>query len=144
VTKFGSKVTTYLSPAITNFLQNDMDPSKLHRRLVLWPCDLHSPYRWKFTTCSTQIFFFLIRRQNNYGMPFTWPPPIIDSEEEYKIKNILNARCHGRGCKLQYLVHWRGYPHSNDSWIDHKDLHTPNALSDFYLSNPAAAGGPTV
>jgi len=84
------------------------------------------------------------KEMEQYGMPFTWPPPIIDSEEEYKIENILNARCHGRGRKLQYLVHWRGYPHSNNSWIDHKDLHTPNALSDFYLPNPAVAGQPTV
>jgi len=31
-----------------------------------------------------------------YGMPFTQPPPIIDSEEEYKIENILDAQRHGR------------------------------------------------
>ncbi len=27
-----------------------------------------------------------------YGMPYTHPPPIIDSEEEYKIEAILDAR----------------------------------------------------
>jgi len=84
------------------------------------------------------------KETEQYGTPFTQPPPIIDSEEEYKIENILDARRQGRGHKLQYLVYWKGYPHSDDSWIDHKDLHAPDALSDFYLSNPAAAGRPTV
>ena len=84
------------------------------------------------------------KETEQYGTPFTQPPLIIDSEEEYEIENILDARHHGRGRKLQYLVHWKGYPHSDNSWIDHKDLHAPDALSDFYLSNPAAARRPTV
>ena len=45
-----------------------------------------------------------------YGMPFTCPPPIIDSEEEYKIEAILDARHKGQGHQLQYLVYWKGYP----------------------------------
>ena len=31
------------------------------------------------------------KETEQYGMPFTRPPPIIDSEEEYKIENILDA-----------------------------------------------------
>src|SRR5260221_11356822 len=48
-----------------------------------------------------------------YGAPFTRPPPIIDSEEEYEVETILKARRHGRGHQLQYLVHWKGYPCRN-------------------------------
>jgi len=55
------------------------------------------------------------KEMEQYGMPFTRPPPIIDNEKEYEIKSILDARRHGRGCKIQYLVHWKGYPHSDDS-----------------------------
>jgi len=79
-----------------------------------------------------------------YGTLFIQPPPIIDSEEEYEIENILDAQRHSRGQKLQYLVHWKGYPHSDNSWIDYKDLHAPDALADFYLTNSATAGRPTV
>jgi len=84
------------------------------------------------------------KETEQYGMPFTQPPLIVDSKEEYEIKNILDARHYGRRQKLQYLVHWKGYPHSNDSWIDHKDLHAPDALADFMLTNSATAGQPTV
>ena len=80
------------------------------------------------------------KETEQYGTPFTRPPPIIDNEEEYKIENILDARHHGRGRKLQYLVHWKGYPHSDDSWIDHKDLHASDLLKEFYTSNSATAG----
>jgi len=75
-----------------------------------------------------------------YSTPFTHPPLIINSEEEYKIEAILDSRHKGRGRQLQYLVHWKGYPHSDDSWIAHKDLHAPEHLEDFMLSNPAMAG----
>jgi len=36
------------------------------------------------------------KETEQYGMPFTRPPPIIDSEEEYKIETILDARRHGK------------------------------------------------
>jgi len=79
-----------------------------------------------------------------YGTPFTCPPPIIDSEEEYKIKAILDARRKGRGCQLQYLMHWKGYPHSDNSWIAHKNLHAPELLAEFMQSDSAMAGRPEV
>src|SRR5258707_3379890 len=79
-----------------------------------------------------------------YGTPFTCPPPIIDSEEEYEIEAILNARRHRRGRQLQYLVHWKGYPHLDDSWVHHKDLHAPDILHEYMTSHPATAGRPRV
>jgi len=84
------------------------------------------------------------KETEQYGTPYTCPPPIIDSEEEYKIKNILEARRFGKKHKLQYLVHWKGYPHSDDQWINHKDLNAPDLLADFYLSNSASAARPEV
>jgi hypothetical protein len=72
-----------------------------------------------------------------YGTPFARPPPTIDNEEEeYEVEAILNMRRHGRGRKLQYLVHWKGYPHSDDSWVDHKDLNAPELLKEFYQKSP--------
>jgi len=84
------------------------------------------------------------KETEQYGTPYTCPPPIIDSEEEYEIESILEARRFGRKRKLQYLVHWKGYPHSNNQWVDHKDLNAPDSLADFYLTNSASAGRPTV
>jgi hypothetical protein len=75
-----------------------------------------------------------------YGTPFTRPPPEINNdEEEYEIESIRDSRRFGRTRRLQYLVHWKGYPNSDDSWVDHKDMHAPELLKEFLL-NPTEAG----
>ena len=77
-------------------------------------------------------------------MPFTQPPPIIkEGEEEYEIESIRVARRRGCRHKLQYLVHWKGYPNSDDSWVNHEDVHAPELLEQYYL-NSAEAGRPNV
>ena len=78
-----------------------------------------------------------------YGQPFTRPPPVIEGEEEYEVEAILDARRHRRGRKLQYLVHWKGYPNSDNSWVDHGDLNAPELLKEYY-STSAMAGRPKV
>ena len=105
---------------------------------------LNLPQSMKFHNMFHTDLLLPYKEMEQYGTPFTWPPPIIDSEEEYEIKNILDAQHYGRRRKLQYLMHWKGYPHSDNSWIDHKDLHAPDALADFMLTNSAMAGQPTV
>ena len=74
-----------------------------------------------------------------YGPAYIKPPPdLIKGEEEYKVELICDARRKGRGRKLQYLMHWKGYPNSNDSWVNHNNLHTPELLKQFYTSSAVA------
>jgi len=40
--------------------------------------------------------------------------------------------------KKQYLVHWKGYLPSHDSWVDESDLNAADLVTDFYTSHPAA------
>jgi Chromo (CHRromatin Organisation MOdifier) domain len=72
-----------------------------------------------------------------YRTPFTCPPPIIDNEEEYEIESILKVRKKKHSNQKEYLMHWRGYPHSDDSWVSQKDLHAPDLLKEF---NSTTAG----
>ena len=44
------------------------------------------------------------------------PPEIIDGHKEFEVERILDARCQGRGKKLQYLVRWQGYGPEGDTW----------------------------
>ena len=82
------------------------------------------------------------KKTEAYGPPLARPPPIIEEgEEEYEIESIIDTRRIGHGCrKLQYLIHWKGYFHANNSWVDHKDLHDPDLLKEFYHQKPSAAG----
>ena len=72
-----------------------------------------------------------------HGANFIRPPPdLIDGEEEYEIEEILQSRKFGRGRKVQYLVKWKGYPDSENQWVDWNDLHAEEALADFKQKNP--------
>ena len=40
--------------------------------------------------------------------------------------------CHyGRRKKHQYLVRWKGYPDSDNEWVDHEDMNSPEAIKDY-------------
>jgi hypothetical protein len=74
-----------------------------------------------------------------YGPAYTRPPPdLIEGEEEYEIESIRDMR-KTRGRKTQYLVHWRGYPVSDDSWVDSTELNAPELVKEFHS---AEAGRP--
>jgi hypothetical protein len=78
------------------------------------------------------------RETTSYGPNYIRPPPVMeDNEEEYKVENIRDAQRHGRGRKLQYLIHWNGYPAADDLWVDHSDLNAPELLKEFYKTSPA-------
>ena len=65
-------------------------------------------------------------------------PLLVDNEEHYEVEAILNSRPHGRG--LQYLVHWKGYPHEDDQWLPRSQLlqSCPEAIADFHRLHPGA------
>jgi len=74
-----------------------------------------------------------------HGRNFERPlPDLVDGEEEYEVERIMNSRRFGRGRQVQYLVHWKGYPESDDQWIPWSDLNAPELLAEFKRENPDA------
>ena len=68
-----------------------------------------------------------------HGTNYTQPPPeLINGEEEYQIEEIIDERINRR--KKQYLVKWLGYPVSENSWVDEKDIHADKLLEEYRLS----------
>ncbi len=74
-------------------------------------------------------------------------PDLVDNEEEYEVEKILDSRQFGRRRKKQYLIKWKGYPDSDNEWVDHKDVHAPEAIREFENSrtvlNPHIRKGTT-
>ena len=47
------------------------------------------------------------------------PPPVkVDSEDEYRMDDVLDSRLVGGWRKLQCLVKWTGYDHPTSTWED--------------------------
>jgi len=67
------------------------------------------------------------------------PPPIVKAGvEEFEIEEILDSRKY-RG-KLQYLVHWKGYPSEDNSWEPASVIFedAPEIVQEFHDKHPAA------
>ncbi len=78
------------------------------------------------------------RETDTHGSNYSRPAPdLVDNEEEYKVEKILDAWQFGRGCKRQYLIKWKGYPDSDNEWVDQKDVHAPEAIREFKNSQTA-------
>ncbi len=71
---------------------------------------------------------------SNYSRP---APDLVDNKEEYEVKKILASWQFGRGHKKQYLIKWKGYPDSDNEWVDKKDVHAPEAIREFENRNSA-------
>jgi hypothetical protein len=56
---------------------------------------------------------------------------VID-DEEFEVEKIIDEHTYHK--KKQYLVKWLGYPVSNNSWVDTKDLNAPQLLEEYCLS----------
>ena len=44
-----------------------------------------------------------------------WPLPVFEGTEDYEIEKIIDHYDTRRG--RQFLVHWLGYPDSDDKWV---------------------------
>ena len=65
------------------------------------------------------------------------PPDLVDGLEEYKVEKILDLRHFGRRRRLQYLVKWKGYPDSDNQWVNKEDIFAEEVIREFEESNSA-------
>ena len=79
------------------------------------------------------------RETDTHGPNYERPPPdIIEGELEWEVEKVINSQLHRRNKRLQFLVRWKGFPPSEDSWVPEPDLSTPDLVEDFYATHPRA------
>ena len=68
---------------------------------------------------------------------YNWPPPdLVGQEEHYKVEQVLDEHMYGHWKKKQYLVKWKGYPDSDNQWVDAKDMENVQELiAKFHILN---------
>ena len=60
---------------------------------------------------------------------------LVEDEEKYEVKKVLDNRFHYR-C-LQYLVKWKGYSNTKNSWLPEPNLkHAAELTEEFYQCYP--------
>src|SRR6266702_1416259 len=67
-----------------------------------------------------------------HGTNFTrLPPDLIEGEQEFEVEKILDAQPRGRGRKMHFLVKWKGYPTSDNSWEPRENLHADRLITEY-------------
>jgi hypothetical protein len=65
------------------------------------------------------------------------PPIIIEGEEEFEVEKVLDSRLFRRS--FQYLVKWKGFSDSENTWQPAKDLeHAQDLIEEFHTAHPTA------
>ena len=114
-------------------------PFKIRKVLSPITYQLALPPQWKIHDVFHADLLTPYHETKLHGPNFTRPPPdLIDGEEEYEVEEILQSRRFGKGHKVQYLVKWKGYPESDNQWVDWDNLHADEVIVDFKKKNPAA------
>jgi Chromo (CHRromatin Organisation MOdifier) domain len=97
---------------------------------------LELPMQWSIHPVFHTDLLTPYRETPTHGVNYQRPPPdLVDGEEEYEIEKILDSRRYGRGRKLQYLVKWKGYPDSDNQWVNKDDVFAEDAIREFENSN---------
>ena len=77
------------------------------------------------------------------GPNLTWPPPEIVGNEEghYEIEKILQEQPMRNRKSTEYLVHWKGCPDAENSWLPAKELtYAKELLATFKCKHPSKEG----
>lgn len=65
------------------------------------------------------------------------PPDLVKGVEEWEVEKILDSRVYYG--KLQYLVHWKGYPVSERTWEPAANVkHAQEEVEEFHRLHPGA------
>jgi hypothetical protein len=74
-----------------------------------------------------------------HGIPPPPPPLYIkDDQEFYEIEAILDSRRVKN--RLQYLIKWKGYPDSDNSWVPLANIPARALVREFHRRNPMKPG----
>jgi hypothetical protein len=76
-----------------------------------------------------------------HGLNFTRPPPdIIQGEDEhYELETVLQSKISSNKKGILYLIKWKGYPNSKNSWLTASQMkHAHLLVQQFHSQNPSA------
>jgi hypothetical protein len=103
---------------------------------VLWAsptnCKLELPPHMKIHPVFHNSLLKPYHKTKEHGPNYEKPAPEIINDEEghYEIEEILKARPTRNRKSTQYLIKWKGYPASENSWLPEKELTNARELLD--------------
>src|SRR6266403_575749 len=109
-----------------------LGPFKIIQEISPVAYRLELPPNWRIHNVFHTSLLTPYHEMAAHGPNFTRPPPdLIDGEEEYEVERIVAHRQFGRSKRLQYLIKWKGYPESDNTWEPADQVHAPELIKHY-------------
>jgi len=96
------------------------------------------PKQWKIHNAFHGSLLLPYHETKEHGHNFPEPvPELIEGQPEWEVEEILNSRRYRR--KLQYLIKWKGYSDTHNSWEPKENVTAPALLAAYHEQNTVAA-----
>ena len=105
------------------------------------------PKTWRVHPVFHNSLLSPYKETTAHGPNYTRPPPdIVDGEEEhYEVEEILQSRPTPNRKGIQYLIKWKGYPNSENSWLPATQMkHAAELVKKFHSKFPRAPRPPSI
>ncbi len=110
-----------------------LGPFKITKEISPVAYQLALPANWRIHDMFHTSLLNPYHETNAHGPNFTRPPPdLIEGEEEFEVERIVSHRTFGRSKHLQYLIKWKGYPESDNSWEPADQVHAPDLIKSYH------------
>src|SRR6201996_7962176 len=107
-------------------------PFKIEKVLSPLSYQLTLPHQWRIHPVFHTDLLTPYKETEFHGRNYTYPPPdLIEGEEQYEVEHVLDSRIFGQRKTKQYLVKWKGYPHSDNQWVSKKDMNANEAIKEY-------------
>ena len=120
---------------------NRLGPFKVLKQIGLQAYKIDLPFSFKHIhdTFHVSLLDLYKATMPPHGLPPPLPPVYINDDKEFfEIETILDSRhiCN----RLEYLIKWKGYPESDNSWEPFTYLKAQSYIKEFHKRNPSKPG----
>src|SRR5258707_1106533 len=98
-----------------------------------------SPHSKSGTVSNHNSFLTPYKETIEHGTNFARPPPEIVNQEDqhYEVKNVVDSKPSRNRKGILYLIKWKGYPLSKNSWEPTSGMrHVQKAVQHFHCTYP--------
>ena len=111
-------------------------PFKITKEISPMAYQLELPRAWTIHDIFHSSLLTPYKETLEHRAQFQHPPlELIGNEEEYEVEQIINHRHHGKCHQLQYLIHWKGYSATDDTWEPADQVHTDELVRWYHLKH---------
>src|SRR5216683_2768951 len=110
-------------------------PFKIEKVMSPVVYKLRLPPQWNIHPVFHASLLTPYTETKEHGENYTRPPPdMIEGEAEYEVEAIRAHRYQRR--KLQYLIKWKGYPESDNTWEPLDNVCAPQLIKKYHVTHP--------